>query len=75
MHRLKLQFRPVTNQQAIDALVFALSIELFVQLRIECTQPEYDQLEFESAAHCVLAQLMLSGNSRYTVTVLSSVDI
>ena len=70
MHKIQLQFKPVTNIQAIDALVFALSIELFVQLGIECTQPEYDQLEFESARHCMLAQLTLCGSSRYTITKL-----
>jgi len=70
MHKIQLQFKPVTNIQAIDALVFALSIELFVQLRIESTQPEYDQLEFESDKDCMLAQLVLCGNSRYTIKVL-----
>jgi hypothetical protein len=70
MHKLQLEFNTITNYQAIDALVFALSIELFVQLRIECTQPEYDILEFESARHCMLAQLTLCGNSRYTIKVL-----
>ena len=70
MHKLQLEFNTITNYQAIDALVFALSIELFVQLRIESTQPEYDILEFESARHCMLAQLTLCGNSRYTIKVL-----
>lgn len=70
MYKLLLEFNPVTNTQAIDALVYALSIELFLQLRIESTQPTYNVLEFESAAHCTLAQLKLSGNSRYTVTRL-----
>ena len=70
MHKLQLEFNTITNYQAIDALVFALSIELFVQLRIECTQPEYNQLEFESDAHCMLAQLKLCSSSRFTVKVL-----
>ena len=68
MHKLKLEFHPVTNIQAIDALVFALSIDLFVHNRIECTQPSHDVLEFESARDCAFAQLVLCGNSRYTVT-------
>jgi hypothetical protein len=68
MHKLRLQFHPVTNTQAIDALVFALSIELFVNNRIQSTQPSHDVLEFESAKDCTFAQLVLCGNSRYTVT-------
>jgi hypothetical protein len=68
MYTLKFNFHTVTNTAAIDALVYALSIDLFVHNRIECTQPEYDCLEFESEAHCVLAQLKLSNSSRYTVS-------
>lgn len=70
MRTLLLDFTPVTNTQAIDALVYALSIELFVQARIECTQPSHNRLEFESDRDCTLAQLILSGNSRYTVARL-----
>jgi len=67
MHTLLLDFTPVTNTQAIDALVYALSIDLFVLNKIECTQPSHDRLEFESDRDCTIAQLILSGNSRYTV--------
>lgn len=67
MYKLQLEFNTTTNYTAIDALVFALSIELYTQLRISCTQPEYDCLEFESEAHCVLAQLKLSNSSRYMI--------
>lgn len=70
MHTLLLDFTPVTNTQAIDALVYALSIELFVQVGLESYQPSYDRLEFESDRDCTLAQLILSGNSRYTVARL-----
>ena len=70
MYTLQLEFNTITNYTAIDALVFALSIDLYTQLHIECTQPEYDCLEFESEAHCVLAQLKLSGSSRYTLVRL-----
>ena len=70
MHTLLLDFTPVTNTQAIDALVYALSIELFVQVGVESYQSSYDRLEFESDRDCTLAQLILSGNSRYTVARL-----
>ena len=70
MYQLLLQFEPVTSKRAIDALVYALSIELYTQLGISTSQPAYNILEFESAAHCTLAQLKLAGNSRYTVTRL-----
>lgn len=70
MYTLLLDFTPVTNTQAIDALVYALSIELFVQVGLESYQSSYDRLEFESDRDCTLAQLILSGNSRYTVARL-----
>ena len=70
MHKLLLQFEPVTNKRAIDALVYSLSIELYTQLRISTTQPAYNVLEFESAQHCMLAQLKLCSSSRFTVKVI-----
>ena len=70
MYKLLLQFDPVTNKTAIDALVYALSIELYTQLGISTTQPAYNILEFESAAHCTLAQLKLCDSSRYTLVRL-----
>ena len=70
MYKLLLQFEPVTSKRAIDALVYALSIELYTQLRISTTQPAYNVLEFESERHCTLAQLKLSDSSRYTLVRL-----
>lgn len=67
LNRLVLQFDPVTDKRAIDALVYALSIELFIDHGIETTMPAYNILEFESDQHCTFAQLKLSANSRYTV--------
>jgi hypothetical protein len=72
MYTLTLEFNPVTNTQAVDALVFALSIHLWLDHKIESAQPEYNVLEFTSAAHCTLAQLVLSGDSRYTVRRMAS---
>ena len=68
MRTIEFNFHTITNTQAIDALVFALSIELFLNNRIECTQPCADRLEFESEAHCTLAQLALCSDSRYSLT-------
>ena len=70
MHTIEFNFHTVTNTQAVDALVYALSIELFLRNRIECAQPCYNQLQFESAAHCMFAQLVLSNSCSYTVRVL-----
>jgi len=39
-------------------------------LRISTTMPAYNVLEFESEQHCTLAQLKLSGSSRYTLVRL-----
>jgi len=66
-HTLQFNFDTITNHQAIDALVYALSIDLFINNNIECTQPSYNCLEFVSSAHCVLAQLALSNDRRFSV--------
>ena len=66
-HTLKFNFHTITNATAIDALVYALSIELFLRNRIECTQPTEDSLVFESDAHCTFAQLALCADTRFTV--------
>lgn len=70
MNRLLLQFEPVTSKRAIDALVYALSIELYTQHRISTTMPSYNVLEFESASDCSFAYLKLSGNSRYSIKTI-----
>ena len=70
VYTLRFNFTTITNTQAIDALVYALSVMLYVNHRIECTQPRDDCLEFESSKDCVFAQLVLSSDSRYTVTVV-----
>lgn len=70
MHTLQFNFHTITNTQAIDALVFALSIELYMRNKIECAQPRDDTLEFESSKDCTFAQLALSNDSRYTVRVV-----
>jgi hypothetical protein len=70
MHRLILQFDPVTSKRAIDALVYALAIELYTQHRISTSMPAYNVLEFESESDCSFAYLKLSGNSRYTIKTI-----
>ncbi len=67
---LEFNFDTITNTQAIDALVYALSIDLFINNRIECTQPQANQLVFESDTHCTFAQLALCSDTRYTLTRL-----
>jgi len=71
--QLLFNFNTITNQQAIDALVFALSIDLLVHNKIECTQPNYNILEFTTSKHCMLAQLALSCDSRFIVSVVDGV--
>ena len=66
-HTLQFNFDTITNQQAIDALVYALSIELFVNNRIECTHPCADRLVFDSDRDCTFAQLVLCSDTRYTL--------
>jgi len=70
MHTLEFNFRTVTNTQAIDALVYALAIDLFVRNRIECAQPQHNRLVFDSDAHCMLAQLALSNDTRFIVSIV-----
>jgi hypothetical protein len=68
LHTLTFNFDTITNSVAIDALVYALSIELFVNNGIECVQPTEDSLVFSSAAHCTFAQLTLCSDTRFTLT-------
>jgi len=72
-HTLKFNFHTVTNDVAIDALVHALSIDLFINNRLECAHPCADQLVFDSAQHCMLAQLALSSDSRFSVSTVESI--
>ena len=67
MHTLQFNFHTITSEQAIDALVYALSIELLLKNGIDCAPPSEDALLFTSDRDCTIAQLILSGNSRYTV--------
>jgi hypothetical protein len=67
-HTLEFNFHTVTNHQAIDALVHALTIDLFVNNRIECAHPCADQLVFASAKDCTFAQLVLCSDTRFTLT-------
>lgn len=68
MHTLKFNFHTVTNSVAVDALVHALAIELFIKHGIECAQPTESSLVFESDSHCTFAQLALSSDTRYTLS-------
>lgn len=70
MNRLLLQFEPVTSKRAIDALVYALTIELYTQHRISSTMPAYNVIEFESERECSFAYLKLSGSSRYSIKTI-----
>ena len=70
MYTLEFNFHTITNEVAIDALVYALSIELLTANGIDCTQPQANRLEFDTAAQCTFAQLALSDNSRYSVVRL-----
>ena len=66
-HALQFNFNTVTNAQAVDALVFALSIDLLQQHKIDCAQPACNLLLFNTSAQCMLAQLALSGDSRFSI--------
>ena len=67
-HTLRFNFHTITNSVAIDALVYALSIELYINNGIECDQPTEDSLVFASDSHCTFAQLALCSDTRYTLT-------
>ena len=66
-HTLKFNFHTITNNQAIDALVHALSIDLYVKHGIECAHPSAESLVFASARDCTFAQLALSSDTRFTL--------
>ena len=67
-HTLKFNFHTITNSVAVDALVHALSIELFINNNIKCFQPTEDSLVFTSDSHCTFAQLALCSDTRFTLT-------
>lgn len=67
LHALRFNFGTVRDHQAIDALVYALSVDLWLRYGIDTSQPETNMLQFHSSAHCMLAQLALSSDSRFTV--------
>ena len=67
-HTLRFNFHTITNSQAIDALVHALCIELYVKHGIECAHPSAESLVFESEIHCTFAQLALSDDTRFTLS-------
>ena len=69
-HTLKFNFHTITNSVAVDALVYALSIELFLKYHIESIQPTADSLVFDSARLCTFAQLALCSDTRYTLVRL-----
>lgn len=64
---LEFNWHTVTNSQAIDALVHALCIQLFVNHRIECVHPSDSVLVFASDRDCTFAQLALCTDTRFTV--------
>ena len=70
MYTLEFNFHTITNEVAIDALVYALSIELLTANGVDCAQPQANRLEFDTDAQCTFAQLALSDNSRYSVVRL-----
>ena len=69
MHTLEFNFRTITNEQAIDALVYALSIDLWLKHSIESHQTRAGQLHFENSRDCVLAQLILADPARYDLVL------
>lgn len=67
-HTLTFNFHTITNRQAIDALVYALSIELWIQHGIHSSQSTAECLVFASATHCTLAQLAVGNDPRFSIT-------
>ena len=68
VHTLEFNFHTITNPVALDALVFALSLDLWSRYRIQCNQIDECTLVFSTAQHCTIAQLALSSDTRYTLT-------
>ena len=68
LHTLKFNFHTITNNQAVDALVHALSIDLYIKHGIECLHPSAESLVFESETNCTFAQLALSSDTRFTLS-------
>ena len=67
-HTLEFNFHTVTNGVAVDALVHALSIDLYCKHGIECAHPSAECLVFLSERDCTFAQLALSSDTRFTLS-------
>ena len=67
-HTLKFNFHTVTNNAAVDALVHALSIDLYCKHGVECAHPSAESLVFASERDCTFAQLALSADTRFTLS-------
>ena len=67
-HTLEFNFHTVTNTAAVDALVHALSIDLYCRHSIECAHPSAECLVFDSERDCTFAQLALSSDTRFTLS-------
>jgi hypothetical protein len=60
MYTLEFNFHTVTSEQAIDALVYAHSVTLWLKHSIDSYQSDYRSLTFERSRDCMLAQLVLA---------------
>ena len=69
-HTLEFNFHTVTNGAAVDALVYALSIELWLNHHIESIQPNESSLVFASDRDCTFAQLVLCADTRFSLVRL-----
>ena len=66
--RIVFDYSTVTNPVAVDALVYALSINLYTQHSIESYQTSYNTLEFTCERHLAFAILALPCDA-YSITV------
>jgi hypothetical protein len=71
MHTIEFNFHTITNEQAIDALVYSVSIELWLAHSIESYQTRAGQLHFNTARDQLVASIACSADPRYTITLVN----
>lgn len=69
MYTLEFNFHTVTSEQAIDALVYAHSVTLWLKHSIDSYQSDYRSLTFERSRDCMLAQLVLANPRDYEIVL------
>lgn len=69
VYKLRFLFKDISSQLAVDSIVYAVSVELFLR-NIHCVQLDESTLAFDSDSDRSYAILRYSSNPLYSLRVL-----